>query len=248
VGYTAKTIACAGTISTPLVSKKQMAKMDFASLQSTVDGSGEILYGSAQKGKSDPNEMEVVTVFSNSADRNVKEFFPVGTSIPDPPNYRQEVDLIKIRCDVNKFLITRTEMWDASNQLVRMQFLDPATNVKYSDFVPASPFASLQLIFCPKSEAGLGFKLVQDQGSTVIMEVIDGSPAARAGVVAKDIISQIEGEPVSGLSLQQVVEKLRGPQNTKVAITINRSGQKDPIEFTLTREIIKMKSAEGTQK
>jgi hypothetical protein len=222
--------------------------MDFISLQSMTDGSGEILYGSAQKSKSDPNQVEVVTVFKNFADRNVKELLPAGTSVPDPPNYREEVDLVLVKCDANKFLITRTEHWDASNQLVRISFLDPTTNVKYGDTQPTSPFAALKIIVCPKSEAGLGLRVAQDQGSVVVTEVLDGSPAARAGLIAKDIISQVNGEPINGLSLQQVVEKLRGPQNTQVAITINRSGQNYPIEFTLTREIIKMKSAEGTQK
>jgi carboxyl-terminal processing protease len=120
--------------------------------------------------------------------------------------------------------------------------------VKYGDSQPTSPFAALKIIGCPKSEAGLGLRVAQDQGSVVVTEVVDGSPAARAGLIAKDIISQVNGEPTNGLSLQQVVENLRGPQNTQVAITINRSGQNYPIEFTLTREIIKMKSAEGTQK
>jgi hypothetical protein len=247
VAYSGRTIACDGTLATPLVSKRQMATMNFSSLSSTLDGNGEILYGSAQKSRSDPNQMEVVTVFRNFSDHNAKELFPAGTSIPDPPNFRQEADLILIRCDVNEFLITRTELWDASNQLVRMSFLPLATNTKYNNSQPTSPFAALQAIVCPKSEAGLGVRLAQDQGSIVVTEVIDGSPAAKAGVAVNDIIFQIDNEPVVALTLQKVVEKLRGPEGTQVLIKILRSGSVE-IERSITRGIVKLQSAEGARK
>jgi hypothetical protein len=247
VGNTGRNIACDETVATPLVSKKQMAKMDFASLSSTIDGNGEILYGPARKSRSDPNQMEVVAIFKNFADRNVKEFFPAGTSIPDPPNYRQEVDLILIRCDANKFAITKTEFWDASNRLVRFVFGDPAVGVRLSEFVPGSPFAAMQEIVCQKGYAGVGFRLVEDKGLIVAAEVFEGSPAAKAGVVANDIVSHIDNEPVSGLTLQQIIEKVRGPEGTKVLLKISRKGS-DSFELLIPREIVKMKSVEGAPK
>jgi hypothetical protein len=247
VSYTGRSIACNETVATPLVSKKQMAKMDFASLSSSTDGNGEILYGPPQKGRSDPNQMEVVGIFKNFADRNVKDFFPAGTSIPDPPNYRQEVDLILIRCEANKFAITKTEFWDASNRLVRIVFSDPAVSVKFSEFIPNSPFAAMQEIFCQKGYAGVGLRLAEDKGSIVVTEVFEGSPAAKAGVSASDVISRVDNEPVSGLTLKQIVEKLRGPEGTKVLIKILKKGS-DPIEVSMTREIVELKSVEGSPK
>jgi hypothetical protein len=247
ISYTGRNIACNETVATPLVSKKQMAKMDFASLSSSSDGNGEILYGPAKKSRSDPNQMEVVVIFKNFADHNVKDFFPAGASIPDPPNYRHEVDLTLIRCDANKFAITKTEFWDASNQLVRTVFSDPAVSVKFSDFIPNSPFAALQEIFCQKGYAGVGLRLAEDKGSILVTEVFDGSPAAKAGVSVSDIISLIDHEPVSGLTLQQIVEKLRGPEGTKVLIKILKKGS-DPIEVSMSREIVKLKSVESAPK
>jgi Caspase domain/PDZ domain len=247
VSYTGRNIACNETVATPLVSKKQMAKMDFASLSSSTDGNGEILYGSAQKSRSDPNQMEVVGIFKNFADHNVKDFLPVGTSIPDPPNYRNEVDLILIRCDANKFAITKTEFWDASNRLVRIVFSDPAVSVKFSEFIPNSPFAAMQEIFCQKGYAGVGLRLADDKGSIVVTEVFEGSPAAKAGVTVNDIISLIDDEPVGVLTLQQIIEKVRGPEGTKIRLKISKKGS-DPIEVSMTREIVKVKSVEGASK
>jgi hypothetical protein len=191
--------------------------------------------------------MEVVGIFKNFADRNVKDFFPAGTSIPDPPNYRQEVDLILIRCEANKFAITKTEFWDASNRLVRIVFSDPAVSVKFSEFIPNSPFAAMQEIFCQKGYAGVGLRLAEDKGSIVVTEVFEGSPAAKAGVSASDVISRVDNEPVSGLTLKQIVEKLRGPEGTKVLIKILKKGS-DPIEVSMTREIVELKSVEGSPK
>jgi hypothetical protein len=247
IGYTGRNIACNETVATPLVSKKQMAKMDFASLSSTIDGTGEILYGSVQKSRSDPDQVEAVTIWKYFADHNVKEFFPAGTFIPDPPNYRYEVDLMLIRCDSPKFAITKTEFWDTSNRLVRSQFWDPAVSIKYNEFIPTSPIGAMQEIFCQKSYAGVGLRLEEDKGSIVVMEVFEGSPAAKAGVVASDIISEVDGEPVSGFSVQQILEKLRGSEGTKVLIKILKKGS-DPIELSMTREIVKRKSAEGASK
>ena len=79
-------------------------------------------------------------------------------------------------------------------------------------------------------------------------EVFEGSPAARAGVEVSDVISHINNESVSGLTLQQVTEKVRGSENTKVVLKVLRKGQNDPIEFSITREILKLKSVEGAPK
>jgi hypothetical protein len=247
VGYTGRNIACNETGATPLVSKKQMAKMDFTSLSSTTDGNGEILYGSVQKSRSDPDQVEAVTIFKNFVDHNVKDFFPAGTSIWDPPNYRYEVDLMLIRCDSTKFVIIKTEFWDSSNRLVRSTFSDPAVPIKYNEFLPMSPIGAMQEIFCQKGYAGVGLRVAEDKGSIVVMEVFDGSPAAKAGVVAGDIISEVDGESVSGLTTQQIVEKTRGQEGTKVVVKIIKTGS-DPIEVSMTREIVKRKSAEGASK
>ena len=205
------------------------------------------MYGSVQKSRNDPDQVEVVTIFKNFVDHNVKDFFPAGTSIWDPPNYRYEVDLMLLRCDSPKFAITKTEFWDASNRLVRIVFSDPAVSVKYNDFAPISPFAAMQEIFCQKGYAGVGLRLAEDKGSITVKEVFEGSPAAKAGVSVGDIIFRIDNEPVSGLALKQIVEKLRGPEGTKVLIKLLKKDS-DPIEVPISREIVKLKSVESAPK
>jgi uncharacterized caspase-like protein len=247
IGQTGRTMTCDATLNTPMVSKKQMAKKDFTSLSSMLDGNGEILYAPPRRSRSDPNQLEIITIFKNFADRNVKELFSEGVSIPDPPNYREEVDLILLRCDSNKFAITRTEHWDASNRLVRMGFVDPA-HVNFSEVEPTSPAAAMQEMFCKKGYAGIGIRLADDQGSVVAAEIFEGSPAARAGIAVNDIISQIDNESLSGLTPQQVTERIRGPEGTKILLKVLRKGQDSPIEFSLTRAIVTVKSVEGGSK
>jgi carboxyl-terminal processing protease len=89
--------------------------------------------------------------------------------------------------------------------------------------------------------------VVTGRGAIVAAEIFEGSPAAKAGVAANDIISHIDGEPVSGLTVQQAVEKIRGQEGTKALLRISRKGS-DPIELSVAREIIKMKSVEGASK
>ncbi|HEV3371556.1 MAG TPA: S41 family peptidase, partial [Xanthobacteraceae bacterium] len=75
-----------------------------------------------------------------------------------------------------------------------------------------------------------------------VVAPIDETPAAKAGVMANDFITHIDNEPVQGLTLNQAVEKMRGPVNTSIKLRIMRKGQDKPVEMTLTRDIIKVLS------
>jgi caspase domain-containing protein/PDZ domain-containing protein len=247
VGHVARTIVCSEALSTPLVNKRQMATMDFITLSSMSDGNGEILYQPPHKGQSDPTQLEIIMIFKNFVDRNVRDFFPEGVAIPDPPNYREEVDLFSIRCDFNQFAITRTEHWDATNRLVRTQFVDP-TRAKLSEIKPNSPAAGIEEIYCQKGYAGVGIRFAEDKNSIVAKEIFGNSPAEKAGIAANDIIFQIDGEPVAGLTLQQITEKIRGPEGTKIKLKMLRKDQDNPIEFSLARATINVKAVEGGSK
>jgi carboxyl-terminal processing protease len=71
-----------------------------------------------------------------------------------------------------------------------------------------------------------------------VVSPIDDTPAARAGVLAGDLIVKIDQTPVKGLTLKQAVDKMRGPAHTHVAITVQRSDLKDDKVFDIVREII----------
>jgi carboxyl-terminal processing protease len=89
---------------------------------------------------------------------------------------------------------------------------------------------------------GLGIEVTMEQGLVKVVAPIDETPAARAGIMAGDIITHLDDEQVQGLTLNQAVEKMRGPINTKIRLKIMRSGQEKPIEVTITREMIMVRS------
>jgi carboxyl-terminal processing protease len=85
---------------------------------------------------------------------------------------------------------------------------------------------------------GLGMTVTGDAGLLKVIAPIDGTPAARAGIKPGDLITSVDGKTIEGLTLQEAVDKLRGPPNTQVRLTIKREGDTSPILLTLTREII----------
>src|SRR6201997_2936196 len=89
---------------------------------------------------------------------------------------------------------------------------------------------------------GLGIEGTMEQGLVKVVAPIDDTPAARAGIMAGDIITHLDDEQGQGLTLNQAVEKMRGGVNTKIRLKIMRAGQDKPIEVTITREIIMVRS------
>ena len=89
---------------------------------------------------------------------------------------------------------------------------------------------------------GLGIEVTMEDGLVKVVAPIDETPAAKAGVMANDIITHLDDEAVQGLTLNQAVEKMRGPVNTKIKLKIMRKGQDKPIEVTIVRDIIRVRS------
>jgi carboxyl-terminal processing protease len=87
---------------------------------------------------------------------------------------------------------------------------------------------------------GLGIEVTMENGLVKVVSPIDDTPAFRAGIEAGDLISQIDGEAVMGLSLGEAVELMRGPPNTDINLTILREGAEEPIDVELTRAVIKI--------
>ena len=89
---------------------------------------------------------------------------------------------------------------------------------------------------------GLGIEVTMEDGLIKVVAPIDDTPAAKAGVMANDIITKLDDEQVQGLTLNQAVEKMRGPVNTKIKLTIMRKGQDKPTEVSITRDIIRVRA------
>src|SRR3974377_281666 len=89
---------------------------------------------------------------------------------------------------------------------------------------------------------GLGIEVTMEDGLVKVVAPIDDTPAAKAGIMANDIITQLDGEAVEVPPLNQAVDKMRGPVNTKIKLPIMRKGADKPVEVTIVRDVIRVKS------
>lgn len=113
--------------------------------------------------------------------------------------------------------------------------LDP-----HSSYLDAKSFGDMQVQ--TKGEfGGLGIEVTMESGLVKVVSPIDDTPAFKAGIQAGDFISHLDDEPVLGLTLSEAVEKMRGPVNTDIKLTIRRRDQ-DPFDVIITRAVIKIRS------
>ena len=85
---------------------------------------------------------------------------------------------------------------------------------------------------------GLGIEVTMEDGLVKVVAPMDDTPAAKAGVMSGDLITHINGEAVQGLTLEQAVNKMKGPINTKTRLKIVRKVTEAPIEVSIMREVI----------
>jgi len=89
---------------------------------------------------------------------------------------------------------------------------------------------------------GLGIEVTQEDGLVKVVTPMDDSPASKVGIMSGDMITGIDGEPVLGMTLNQAVDKMRGPVNSNVRLTIVRGASKEVKEFTVKRDVITIRS------
>ncbi|WP_422677653.1 S41 family peptidase [Billgrantia desiderata] len=89
---------------------------------------------------------------------------------------------------------------------------------------------------------GIGIEVGLEEGRLTVITPIDDTPASRAGLQARDVILEIDGNPTERLSLQESVTLMRGEPGSQIRLQILRSGQEAPLDITLTREIIRTES------
>lgn len=89
---------------------------------------------------------------------------------------------------------------------------------------------------------GLGITISQKNDAIMVINAIEDTPAWKAGIQGGDIIAMIDKEPTTGLTIDAAAKKMRGTPGTKVHLTIVRKGVEKPLEITLKRAIIKIKS------
>ncbi len=87
---------------------------------------------------------------------------------------------------------------------------------------------------------GLGIDVTMENGVLKVISPIDNMPAERAGVQAGDAITELDGHSIKGLSMDQAVDRMRGPAGSPITITVDRKGSNHPIAMKIVREIIKV--------
>ena len=96
------------------------------------------------------------------------------------------------------------------------------------------------LIQTTGSLSGIGVEIVEDEGEILIIRVIEGTPAHYAGLLPGDHIVEVGGKSTSGMSINETARLLRGPSGTAVEVVIQRAGERDLSQVTLTRAQIEM--------
>jgi carboxyl-terminal processing protease len=92
---------------------------------------------------------------------------------------------------------------------------------------------------------GIGAYVETDGDFLTIVSPIEGSPAEQAGLLPGDKVIAIDGEDMTGVPPEEARQKVLGPEGTNVTLTVARDGEAQPLEFTITRAQIKIRSAEG---
>ncbi|MBF0396631.1 MAG: S41 family peptidase, partial [Desulfobacterales bacterium] len=171
-------------------------------------------------------------------------FFTIGTgsSKSTPSSSDETYKGLKLFSDVieiiEKNYVDPVDAKDLIQKAIQgmISTLDP-----HSQLLPPEAFEELQVD--TKGEfGGIGIVITVEKGAITVVSPIEGTPAYKAGVLARDIIVKVNGESTKDMMLWEAVRKMRGPKGTKVVITVFREGAQEPIEFTLVRDIIPIES------
>lgn len=87
---------------------------------------------------------------------------------------------------------------------------------------------------------GLGIEVTQEEGFVKVVSPMDGTPAFEAGIEAGDYITQVDGESLMGLTLDDAVDMMRGPVGSDLTLTVVREGRDEPFDVTITRDTIEL--------
>jgi carboxyl-terminal processing protease len=98
------------------------------------------------------------------------------------------------------------------------------------------------------SFGGVGIQISSEDGQLKVISPLEDTPAFRAGIQAGDVIVGINGKTAVGMNIDQAVRNITGEPNTKVVLQIRRRSSKQPLDFELTRAIIKVSSIKGIQR
>jgi carboxyl-terminal processing protease len=113
--------------------------------------------------------------------------------------------------------------------------LDP-----HSSYLNAQEFRDMQ-VQTRGEFGGLGIEVTMENGVVKVVSAIEDTPASKAGLLSGDLITALDKKPIQGLTLEEAVEKMRGPVNAPITLTIERKGVDNPFDVAVTRDVIHIK-------
>jgi carboxyl-terminal processing protease len=158
-----------------------------------------------------------------------------GTEKPDTDNFYSDIiRLDNVATKIHQSYVEDVSSEDLVDKAIEgmLEILDPHTS-----FFKQKQFDELR-IHTEGKFGGLGIQIsIRDKVLTV-MTPIAGTPASRSGIQSGDQIIKINGKSTKGISIDDAVSKLRGEPGTDVTIVIRRKGERDDLDYTITREVI----------
>lgn len=137
-----------------------------------------------------------------------------------------------------------TEVLDVQDQIYgATKGLISSLDDPYTVFMTPSEYSDFEQAMSGEFQ-GIGAEIGVKNGSIVIIAPLKGSPAEVSGLMAGDVIFKIDGESTQGVSIQEAVTKIRGPKGEKVELTVLREGENEPIDISIVRDNIILKSVE----
>jgi len=117
--------------------------------------------------------------------------------------------------------------------------LDP-----HSSYMAPEDFSTMQ-VQTRGEFGGLGIEVTQENGFIKVVSPIDDTPAANAGIKAGDFITKVDGESTLGKTLDEAVDKMRGPVGSEIIITVVREGVDEPFDVSIIRDTIEIKAVKA---
>ena len=123
--------------------------------------------------------------------------------------------------------------------------VEAAINGMLSSLDPHSSYLSPEMAADMREQTrgefgGLGIEVTHEEGFVKVVTPMDGTPAFEAGVEAGDFITQVDGESLLGLTLNEAVELMKGPVGSEIIITVVREGLDEPMDIVIIRDTIKL--------
>lgn len=176
---------------------------------------------------------------ANGDDRTAGTGAPKQTAVPDSSDTYKQLNLFG---DVFERVRAQYVEPKTDEELIEFAINGMLTNLDpHSDYLDEKDFGDMQ-VQTRGEFGGLGIEVTTDNGVVKVVSPIDDTPAFRAGVLAGDYITHLDGENIVGLSLNESVDKMRGKVGAPIELTIRREGAAEPIKLTIVRDVIKIQS------